>query len=532
MLNTLEYDAAKLTVELEEKDRLLEEKEAEIERLRHRIRLLEKALFGPRSERVVDVNDKQPEFDELLAELLNLSDELERQNRELEEAAKQKKTPQRRKKRRSLEDLIPDDLPREEIVMDIPEEDRVCLETGKPLVRIGEERTEKLAYKPGCYFLKVFIRPKYASAADSSQGVQCYPIPRAAIPGGHYDESFLAGIAVDKCAYHLPLYRQEERLRHNGLEISRQTLCRLYMQVAIVLEPIYTLMKEIILNSGVLFTDDTPVKLLVKGQRKTVTGRMWVYIGGGTGPPYRIFEFTRDRCKHRPAEFLAGFQGYIHADAYGGYDNLFAQECIVECACWMHVRRKFVEAMDVPPPLRSWVLSTIRRIYRYERFLRDKSDEAVLAVRQQKISPLIDELFKRTADANNNGEILPESAFAKAIGYMHRLGDALKTFLTDPRLKPDNGMSERALRPLTIGRKNWLFAGSKSGGQATGILLSIIQSCRVLDIDPFEYLDDVLRRINNTPRTELENLLPHQWKPAIDHYIPKPQPASEIAAVA
>ena len=487
--------ACSLEEELAAKDRLLAEQKEENQRLRHRIKLLEKALFGPRSERIVNTPDGQGEFEDLLAEVQSLSDQLAEQDRALQPKPA-KPTQKIRRKRRNLEDLIPDDLPREEI-------------------------SEKLAYKPGSYYLKVFIRPKYASRSDASQGVLSCRMPSLAIPGSHFDESFLAGIVVDKCAYHLPLYRQEERLHHQGIDISRQTLSWLYIQSAKILKPIYDLIKHEIFQRKILFTDDTPVKLRDKDKGKSRTGRMWVYIGGGVGPPYRVFEFTLDRCKDRPKKFLAGYQGYIHADAYKGYDDLFAQEGIFECGCWMHVRRKFVEADDAPAPLRHEVLRAIRNLYRYERFIRERSHQVILTVRKEKIEPLIDHLFTRTAASLTEGEVLPSSSFAKAIGYMHNLGDALKTFIANPHLKPDNGLSERAIRPLTIGRKNWLFVGSKSGGDATGILLSIIQSCRAIDSDPFTYISDVLRRINEFKTTDLWQLLPHNWTPNSNGYNPE-----------
>ena len=517
MVSIVENSANILAVKLAEKEELLRKKEEENVNLRNRIRLLEKALFGPRSERVIDLPENQQQFDDLLAEVQSLSDALSEQESSLNSqvSKEQKKQP---RKRRNLEEIIPSDFPREEILLDIPESDRICLETGEPLTKIGEERSEKLAYKPGSYYVKVFVRPKYASKTDSSQGILSRTMPNSAIPRSHFDESFLAGVVVEKCAYHLPLYRQAERLSHQSIDVGRQSLSRLYIQTAKVLEPLYELMKEEILKRGVLFTDDTPIKMQVKGRGKTITGRMWVYIGGGPGPPYRLFDFTIDRCKTRPKAFLNGYRGYIHADAYKGYDDLFCQEGVYECACWMHVRRKYVEAEDGPISLRQEILCKIRGIYRYERLIRGRADEEILKVRKQRIAPLIDQLFNRTARALTDQEVLPRSSLANAIGYMHNLGSALKTFINDPRLKPDNGLSERAIRPLTIGRKNWLFAGSKSGGDATGILMSIIQSCRVLDIDPFAYLDDVLRRINGHTYNKLSQLLPHNWKPVPNHY--------------
>ena len=180
----------------------------------------------------------------------------------------------------------------------------------------------------------------------------------------------------------------------------------------------------------------------------------------------------------------------------------------------MHVRRRFVEATDAPTELRQEIVRLICMIFRYERVLKDKPDEVVAAVRQERTAGIIDTIFARTKQALVDHEVLPGSGFAQAIGYLNNRGDALRTFLHDARLKPDNGESERAIRPLAIGRKNWLFAGSERGGDATGILLSLIQSCRVLDIDPFIYLEDVLRRINGHPARHVGQLLPHSWKQA------------------
>lgn len=516
MLTSASQPEAGLAEALAEKDRLL----AENARLRERIRLLEKALFGPKSERLIQDPADQQLFADLLKEVEELNRELERSEEQLA-PERPAPAPARRRIRRNLDQLIPEGLREEEILVDLPAEDKISLETGEPLVRIGEDVTRKLAVKPPEYYVKRFVFPRYADPADVRRGVVCAPAPDFAIPGGSYDESFIADVVVNKTAMHLPLYRQEERLRGLGIEVSRQTLCGLYLGAAEVLRPLYLRMKELLIACGVIFTDDTPVALQVKGHGKTVTGRMWVYVAGGAGPPLRVFEFTVDRLKKRPKEFLGEYKGYIHADAYKGYDELFEQEGVFECGCWMHVRRKFLEALDAPKDLRESVLRAIRHLYRYEKFARTHptgGDALVLAVRREKIAPLIDWLFARTARALLEGEVLPRSAFAGACGYMHNLGNALRTFLSDARLRPDNGESERALRPLAIGRKNWLFAGSKGGGDATGILLSLVQTCRAMDIDPFVYIEDVLRRINGHPAHRLDELLPGNWHKAESYY--------------
>lgn len=517
METVLENPAGTLEDALAESERKVARMAAEIEQLKARLRWLEKALFGPRSERFPADDARQLEFAGLLKELEQLQGALGKEPEPEPAAPAGASAPRRRNKRRYLRDLIPDDLPREEIVIDVPEKDRVSPATGEPLERIGEDVVEKLACHPARLYVKRFVYPKYADPSAPLAGVLRAPAPDFAIPGGQYDESFLAAIAVDKCAMHLPLYRQAERLANLGVAIGRQTLCRLYCKAAFVLLPLYLALKTEILARGVIFTDDTPVRLQVKGKGKTVQGRMWVYVAGGAGPPLRIFEFTVDRRKRRPAEFLSGYRGYMHADAYSGYEGLFC-ESIVECACWVHIRRKFVEAEDGPPELREEVLRLIRMIFRYERVLKGKPAETVVAVRQERVAPIIDRILARTAAALLQGEVLPNSSFAKAISYLHNRGNAVRTFLGDARLKPDNSESERALRPLAVGRKNWLFAGSERGGDATGILLSLAQSCRVLGIDPLVYFEDVLRRINGHPACRIAELLPHNWKKAESYY--------------
>lgn len=477
---------------------------AENDRLKQRIRLLEKALFGPKTEREIDLDENQPEFEELVKELDCLSEELDQQEEKLTEQRSSKG-----KKKSSLKGLIPDDLPEEEIVLDLPEEEK------EGLVQIGEERSRKLAKQPGSYYVKVYVRPKYADKKDATSGILISDLPDFAIPGSQFDESIIADTAVNKYAYHLPLYRIEEKMKNEGFPVSRQTLSNLIIRGAEVLKPLYDELKKQILARGIIFTDDTPVKLQVKGKGKKglITGRIWVYVAGGTGPPMKIFEFTKDRQKKRPKEFLGDYKGYIHADAYSGYDDLFATDGVYECACWMHVRRKFIEAEDAPVAFRKNILRMIRNLYRYERIGKRVTHEGRQRLRQEKVKPLIDEFFRYIEEVMLNGPIiLPKSGIGKALNYTIKLKGALKTFLEDPRLEPDNGESERSIRSMTIGRKNWLFAGSKNGGDATAIWASIIQTCRANDIDPFEYISDTLRKINGHPANKIQLLLPHNFK--------------------
>ena len=510
---------AGLAFMVEEQKNIIEKQADTIRKQGHTIELLRKALFGQRSERIIDTDEKQGVFESILAEV----DSLDKENKEPEEPEEEASSElsKIRKKRSGLRELIPDDLPKEEVVIDIPESEKTS-QDGTPLKCIGEERVEKLAYKPGFWFLKIFIYPKYANPDNSLSGIKKSKAPDFAIPGGCYDESFLAWLATEKCSMHLPHYRLEESMHRAGIMISRQTLSSLYIRTAYILKPLYDEMVNDIISREIIFTDDTSVKMLMPGNGKTLKTYMWVYAGGGGGPPYRVFDFTMKRSGTCPKKFLKGFKGYVHADAFNGYDMIFEDDNICECSCWMHVRRKYLEAKDAPLELRKKVLRLIRNIYRYERAIKkcDRVNDRnlILRVRNEKIGPIINAVFKITADALKNGKILPKSNFADAISYMHNLGGTLKTFLENPYLSPDNGESERALRPLTVGRKNWLFAGSESGGEATAILLSLIQTCRIMKINPAVYIEDVLRRINGHPYNKLDELLPGKWKKADSYF--------------
>ena len=519
-----EADKATMLLIIEEQKNLIEKLTETIARQEHTIKLLQKALFGQKSEKIIDNDERQGVFEDILNEvdLLNPPEEPAVKSEDESPTEAMELPPKEVKKRRSLRDLVDSALPREEIVIDLPEEQLVIGENIH-LKCIGEDRVEKLAYQPGHWFIKVFVYPKYADPDNALAGVKRAPAPDFAVPGGIFDESVYAWIIYTKYVLHLPYYRlSEEFLASTGVELSRQTMSASGIKIAGVLSPLVDLMKKELISRGIAFTDETPVRMLQPGNGKTKKTYIWVYVCGGKGPPYRIYEFAQERDHRQPTTFLKNFKGYVHADAFGGYNALFADDNIIECGCWMHVRRKFVEAEDTDPELRRQVLRLIRNIYRYERVLKKYDPETkadfILKIRREKICPIIDTLFTLTAKALTDGRVMLKSNFAKAITYMHNLGDALKSFLDNPYLQPDNGTSERALRPITIGRDNWMFLGSEKGGEAMGVLMSLVQTCRVMNINVLEYLEDVLRRINGHPASKLHELLPGKWKKLDSYY--------------
>jgi transposase len=265
------------------------------------------------------------------------------------------------------------------------------------------------------------------------------------------------------------------------------------------------------METDVLFTDDSVIPLQVKGNGRVKKARLWVYVRGDPDPPLTLFDFSPDRSKKRPLNFLSQYQGYVHADAYSGYDELFRKDGITEVGCWVHARRKFDEAVSSRPQEATEIMSRIAQLYELEDACREMAAEDRYRVRQQRAVPIIDGIFERLEALK--GQTVPSEPLRKALDYALNQRQALHRYLEDGRLKPDNNTAENAIRPLALGRKNWLFAGSERGARATALFLGLIQSCKACDVNPWQYFDDVLRRIMGHPINRLRELLPDQWRP-------------------
>ena len=323
-----------------------------------------------------------------------------------------------------------------------------------------------------------------------------------------------------------PLYRQDGIFEREGVTIPRATQSSWLMQIYESIQPLEETMRRAIFESDVLFTDDTPIPLQVKGNGKLKKARLWVYVRGGTGPPLVTYDFSIDRSKRRPLDYLNDYKGYVHADAYSGYDELFRKEGIVEVGCWAHARRKFDEAATSRPKEATDILARIARIYHeVETPCADMSPNRSAAsgrsMRHRSLqgsSRRSEELRRRT---------IPSEPLRKAIDYALNQRKALCRYLEDGRLRPDNNLAENAMRPVAVGRKNWLFVGSERGGRAAALFMGLVRSCKDCGINPWEYFDDMLRRIMSQPITHLRELLPDQWKP-----LPKDERGLLLAAKA
>jgi transposase len=507
---------------LEEANKLIEQKDLQIQELtkqllssqrslkmlQNQVEQLLGRLYGRRSEKL---HPDQLMFDSLLMEGMEQPATATEPLAELP-AKEQKRKPKAKKRRHPGRVPIPEHLERVEIVLDIPEEQKVCAQTGKPLKQIGCEVSEKLEYRPGKLIVNVYKRPKYASPDTmASGGVITAPMPDHPIERCKADVGLLSYIIVSKFADHLPLYRQNGIFEREGVDIPRATQSSWIMQTYEAIRPLEAALKEAVMETDVLFTDDSVIPLQVKGNGRVKKARLWVYVRGDPDPPLTVFDFSPDRSKKRPLNFLSQYQGYVHADAYSGYDELFRKDGITEVGCWVHARRKFDEAVSSRPQEATEIMSRIAQLYELEGACREMAAEDRYRMRQQRAVPIIDGIFERLEALK--GKTVPSEPLRKALDYALNQRQALHRYLEDGRLKPDNNTAENAIRPLALGRKNWLFAGSERGARATALFLGLIQSCKACDINPWQFLDDVLRRIMGQPINRLRLLLPDQWRP-------------------
>jgi hypothetical protein len=324
-------------------------------------------------------------------------------------------------------------------------------------------------------------------------------------------------VITNKYADHLPLYRQEGILLRQGVELSRSTLCDWMAVAAELLQPIVTLMLTKVLESRVVQNDDTPVKVQDHAGKGIKTGRLWDSIGDHYHP-YVVYTYTPDRSGAGPAAIFEDFEGYLQADAYSAYDALFASGTIIEVGCMMHARRKFYEARTSDPPRAHRAPAWIQLLYDVEREAKEKHEaqgyEAFVAARHALRGERSRPIFQQLHDwlVAEAPKVLPKSPIAEAIRYALNHWAALERPLDEGFLELDNGACERAFKPVALGRKNWLFAGSDRGGETAAVLMSLCTTCKALGIDPQAYLRDVLDRISTHPARRIEELLPDRWQ--------------------
>jgi len=402
--------------------------------------------------------------------------------------------------------------------------DKLCA-CGREKTRIGQDDSEQVEFIPASLYIIQHVRPKYACPA-CHDGVAQAPMPAMPIERGAVGPGLLAHIITSKYGDHQPLYRQESILARHGIHIPRSVTCEWVMKSAELLAPVVAGMKGEILRGALINTDDTPVDVQTQGEEGPGNhqARLWTYVGDPLHP-YTVYDFTWDRSGEGPHKFLQGFAGTLQADAFSGYDRLFAKGEIVEAGCLAHARRKFYDARAEDPLIALPILALIRNLYDVEREAKDRWPALTqarpdpqelatavagrLALRQEKSAPLMEKLKQCLLPLQN--ELLPKSGLGGAVGYALNHWTALGRFLENGLVAIDNNAAERAIRPLALGRKNWLHLGSRRGGRAAAVLFTLVQSARRHGIDPFVYLRDLLTRIPTHPQSRIYELFPDNW---------------------
>lgn len=474
----------------------LTKSQREVAQLRHQLDVLCRRLFGKKADRV-DPRQLRLALDQLANEPGAVTEPIEMDSGETPVRGHVRRRPHGRQ-------VLPADLPREIVTIDIDEAAKTCACGARKTV-IGTIDSEKLDYVPASLRIRQTSRLKYACPA-CHEGVTEAPAPPQAVEKSLAAEGLLAHVVVSKYADHLPLHRLSGIFRRERVELAPSTLCDWVADVATALAPVADRLRHEITASGYLQTDDTPVTVLDRGGG-SFKGRIWTYHDPITRQV--VFDATPTHERAGPEAFLANFSGYLQADAYTGYDALFRTGRLTEVACWAHARRRFVDALTTDAAAAP-VLALIQQLYDVEREIAGAPPQARHAARQARAVPLLARLEQvRHGLAPRT---LPKSPLGDALRYLEQQWTALQVYVTDGQLLIDNNHAERQLRTVAVGRKNWLFAGSFEGARRAALLYSLIQSCRLAEISPFLYVRDVLVRIATHPQQRLHELTPRGWK--------------------
>ena len=473
--------------------------------LQEKVQCLMKKLFGRSSERL-DPDQLELGLEELreLQEALELA---EAQAEQVEEPEEQR--PSRRGKRKPLDARIPKDLPTETVVIE-PEEVKENPQLWK---KIGEERTELLDVTPTRFFRTIIIRPKYKKLGDRSVAPVVAPAPKQLVENSYASAGLIHHIILNKYCDHLPLYRQEQIFKQRfGVEISRKTMGGWMFLVSQWLSLIYEKLRDEIRSSGYIQADETYIRYQDPKKDHCPNGYLWAYHSPGTGV---LFEWFPGRAAECLDPMLGGYAGLLQSDGYAGYTSWLnnkkhAKEKagIIHAACWAHARRKFVE---VPGhPVAEEVVRRIAKLYRIETKLRENPDLDRAAYRKKYAAAHLAKI-KDILDVERSRQ-LPQSAFGKAINYTLERWEPLNLYLEHGTLEIDNNLVENAIRPTAIGKKNFLFFGSPESGQTSAVIYSLIETCRKLDINPADYLREVLNALPTMKQAEATNWTPTRWK--------------------
>jgi transposase len=500
--------AARLQSEYAAVEAELYAKTLHIEKLKSQLAALRRARFGRSSEKL----DREIEQLELL---IGGIEEDSAQSAEKEDTAARRAAPEPRRERiQPARRALPGHLPRERIEHEAA---CVCPACGSAnLTVIGTDEREVLEYVPSQFKVIVHARPKLSCRACET--VTQPPMPGLPIERGVPGPGLLAHVLTSKYCDHLPLHRQSAIYAREGVEIERSTLADWVGRMAFLLEPLSEAVARHVRGGETIHADDTPVPVLDPGRGRTKTGRLWVAVRderpwGSGEPPAASYRYAPDRKAEQARALLKDCRGFLHADAYGGFKNLYephpvtGKAYLTEVACWAHARRKIFEVhAATASPAAAALLEKIGGLFAIEAKIRGRPPEQRLAARAERAVPLLAEL--RTAFETALARVSGKSSLAQALRYALSRWDALSRYTEDGRLEISNNAAERAIRPLAVGRKNWLFAGSDPGGQRAAVMYTLIETAKMNGIDPEAYLRAVIERIADHPIKRIAELLP------------------------
>jgi len=489
----------------------------EISQLREYIRLLKSQHFGSRSERTAP--DQMGLFNEAEALCQEVGSEAKGED---EDEDSEMEVPAHTRRKRGGRKPLPDYLPREEVLHDIPEDEKVCgNDPGHALTRIGEEKLEQLVFVPATAKVLVHIRPKYA-CSSCKDGITVAPPPVQPIPKSFASASLLAQIVTSKYVDALPLHRQAKIFERIGVDLSRNTMASWVIRMGELVSPLTDRFLDEIQANSFVQCDETPFQVLKEdGKLATSSSYLWALRGGGLERPLLYYEYDPSRSGEVPKRLLRDFKGFLQTDGYEGYAALGKEPGIVHVGCFAHARRKFDEALrgqknsrkskkskpGAKVSLARQGLEQINKLYKIERSYGDAKPEERLALRREKLAPKL--AILRAWTLASKDRVPPKSLAGKAIGYLDSQWPKLERVLDDGRLPLDTNAVERAIRPFVIGRRNWMFADTPKGAVASARLYSLVETAKANGLEPWAYLAKIFEALPAaTTAGDIEALLP------------------------
>lgn len=492
-----------------------EKYEERIDYLEQMVRLLKKEIFGRKSEKHVLPDQEQRQ----------LFDSIETPESTHQHSEDKIVIPEHTRKKPGRKPL-PADLPRIDVIHDIPEEEKQC-DCGTELSCIGQDVSEKLDYVPAKLRVIRHIRLKYACKdceGVESEGptVKIAPVPVQLLPKSIASEGLIAHLIVSKFADGLPLYRQQKIFGRLGIDLSRATMANWVVKASQKCRPLVDLLEKEIRSGPLINADETPYQVLNEpGRRNTTKSYMWVFKGGREDHPTLLYQYHRTRSGDAALNFLKDYQGYVQSDAFSGYECLSEKKGITHVGCWAHARRHFVDVIKAkkknrskriqPKSLADEALEFIRRLYQIEKEaqLKNLEPQGIYQLRQEKAKPVLDD-FKVWLDSKQQ-LTPPKGLLGKAINYTLNHWEKLIVYIEDGRLSPDNNAAENAIRPFVVGRKNWLFAGHPNGAEAGATFYSLVETAKANGLEPYNYLRYIFEKL---PLSQIDqdykNLLPQR----------------------